>query len=255
MARQPVVDRLAGAFLLLLAVGQPLAGGFAGITGIGTPIGARSDTIGAAITPAGYAFGIWSVIFALSIAFAVAALWPRAAADPALSAMRLPLAGAFTANIAWMLHVQLNALDWVSQAIITVLLGCVLAAVFAADRAQPSRLSRRLLWPLAGLFAGWVTAATFVGLGNQLLRAGVPGFGAEAMAGPLLLLATAGLVAAFVARRLRQRIWYVAAVCWALVGVAVKGAALAMLALIAAALLLAALVVAAAAVLPKPRAA
>jgi hypothetical protein len=248
-------DRAIGLALVLLAAAQPLAGAASVITGRGQPIGARSDAIDAVITPAGYAFGIWSVIFALSVGLAVAALIPRTGRDPALRAMRLPLAGAFAAAIGWMLHVQFNAFDWLSQLIFVALLGCVLVAAFAADRGADTQLARWLLRPLAGLYAGWVTAAIFVALANLLTRDTARGFSAGAIAGPLLLLAAAAVVAALVLRRLRHRTWYFAAVAWALAGVAVKATMLKLGIVIAAAIALALGVAAAAVATPRPRAA
>jgi len=161
------------------------------------------------VQPAGYAFAIWGPIYLWLIACAVFGLWKRGDA-PAWGPMRLPLIVSLAVGAAW-LPVALVAPVPATVMIWVMLVSAVVALVRApvADA----------MWAEAplGLYAGWLTAASFVALG--LVFAGY-GWMSEPVAAVVCLLGALA-VSAFVIT-LRPSAAYGVAVVWALVAVAVQ---------------------------------
>jgi hypothetical protein len=193
--------------------------------GLGTPVGQSSDAADTPATPAGYAFSIWSVIFALSLAFAIYQL--RRPNEPRIDAVRAPLAVAFAANTAWMLWVQSGGIAWAS--VVIILVGAV-AAIFGLLRLRRHEVRTLswdgafLLWP-AGLLAGWLTVAAFANFGAAARATQFQPFGMSWDAVALVLVAKAGVLAAVVAWLSRGAIPYALAAAWGLVAVMVANGA------------------------------
>jgi MFS family permease len=214
-------DRLRQWSTVLLALAQPLAGALAPVFGIGRPIAAVAAESQTPAVPAGYAFLIWTPIFALAIAYAVWQALPARREDPLLRRLGWWIAAAFAGNVLWMLAAQLTGRNgWHLFALILLVLASALVAFLRERRrrapAEPTGPWRRwLLQPLLGLQAGWVTAAAFANLSGALRVAGVawPGLG-ETVAAALLVL-VAGLVAAAILWLSRGSPWYAGAAAWA----------------------------------------
>ncbi|MCG7364233.1 hypothetical protein MHZ93_23535 [Roseomonas sp. ACRSG] len=208
---------------LVLPILQPVMGALAPVFGIGMTMqemSARSET---PITPSGYAFSIWGVIFALAIAWGIWQALPAGRESVAARRLGWPLAGAFACSNLWMLLSQLTGNGWHLVVVIMVLLACVLTAFFIA-RAEPRQgwVDAWIIHPLTGLFAGWVSAATFVNIAGAAVLSGIIGNGgmAGSLAAILILLAAAGL-ALGVLWTARGAPWYAAAFAWALLGIIV----------------------------------
>ncbi|WP_108483246.1 hypothetical protein [Oceaniglobus ichthyenteri] len=161
------------------------------------------------VQPAGYAFAIWGPIYLWLIVSAIFGLWKRRE-DTTWEPMRLPLALSLAVGAAW-LPVAL-----ISPIIATVMIWIMLLAALAAfDRAPATDT----LWAKApiGLYAGWLTAASFVAVG--LLFAGY-GWMSETTASVVCLLGALALAALVI--RHRPSLAYGAAVVWALIAVAAQ---------------------------------
>lgn len=193
-----------------------LAAGFLPRLGIGTEVGARSAVTANSVTPAGYAFTIWGVIFLTLLAYALVYAWRGT--DPKI-ARRLAIA--MGANTLWSLYVQSFAIDFVSVAIIIVGLSSALLALGSAVRSGQSGIERMLARAGAGLLAGWLSVAAAANIAAAMQHAGLS-FGdiGEPVIALLLLLAFGGL-AILVAGRTRS-FYYAGAVCWGLIAIAVK---------------------------------
>lgn len=117
------------------------------------------------IQPAGYAFSIWGLIYAWLVVSAVFGLWKRAQ-DAAWDIMRAPLIVSLALGTPWL---------WVANqsAIFATLLIFAMAipAIIALHRAPQDDpwLAR---WPVS-IYAGWLTAASFVSLGTTMAGYGV----------------------------------------------------------------------------------
>ena len=166
------------------------------------------------VQPAGYAFSIWGVIYLWLIVSAGFGLLRRAE-DPGWDAVRVPLILSLVLGTPW-ISVALVSPVWATVMIWGMLGGALLALV-----RSPLKDRWWLRAPLA-LYAGWLSAASFVSLG--LLGAGYGiGLGETGWAWVALLGALA--VATAVQRAVPQAPTYGIAVAWALVAVAVKNGA------------------------------
>lgn len=165
------------------------------------------------VQPAGYAFGLWGVIYLWLLAHAGFGL-VRRSDNAAWDAPRWPLFGSLAIGASWLAVAQVNPPLATVQ--IWAMLGLALVAVFRAPRGEERLL---LSAPLA-LYSGWLTAASWVAVGFSLGGYGVMGQTAAA----LVSLLGAGAVAAVVQSRLGRAPEYGAGVTWALVGVVVANA-------------------------------
>ncbi|MEQ6247632.1 hypothetical protein ABMC89_01940 [Sulfitobacter sp. HNIBRBA3233] len=162
------------------------------------------------VQPAGYAFGIWGVIYLwLIVGLGFGAL--KRKDDAGWHEMRKPLAVSLAVGTAW-LSVAVASPVWASV-LIWVMLLTALVALFRSPVGD--RWFAAL--PL-GLYAGWLSAASCVSLG--LLAAGY-GYASEGTAA-LGAIFLALVIAAGVQSQLGRAPSYGIAVIWALVAVVVQ---------------------------------
>lgn len=164
------------------------------------------------VQPVGWAFSIWGLIYLGLVVHAVAG-FVRFRDDPVWEQGRLPFFVSLAVGAFW-LPVALVSPVW-ATAMIWVMLLAALSAVMKSRDGEPQWLA---VWPVA-LYAGWLTAASFVSIG--LMLAGY-NFTSEFTAA-LVALTLATVFAAWFA--LRLRVWtYGAAAGWGLMGIAVANA-------------------------------
>ena len=198
--------------------GGALAGGSVG------RVSAENPTL---VVPADYAFAIWGPIYALSLAYAVYQALPGQRENPLLRRVGWFVAGAFAGNGLWQILFPAE-IFLASQMLLVGIVACAVAALVRLSRAHRERgLGRAERWLVAlpvGLFAGWVTAAVFVGVATTLVGIGLLDGGfIEAVLGAVLLIV--GVVVASVVVRSVKRgpaqgyVAYGGAVLWALVAV------------------------------------
>lgn len=218
-------DGARAAAVVLAALAQ-IGGSPLGTALAGRSVGEVSDRTESLITPAGYAFTIWGVIFAGSLAWAVHQALPAQRVRELHRRTGWPLAAAFAGNAVWEVLFPLLGVSWpVGPAVLLVAI--VVATAVAWARLQDVRtegLDRWLPPALAGLLLGWVCVAAAV----QVASAGVA-LGAPATGGPARLWAVfAVVVVAVLAAALV--LWartaagpFALAVVWGLVAIAVDG--------------------------------
>lgn len=220
LAPRSQAAQLRWALNFLLPMLLPLVGSMPETTGIGRSIAEVSNAHVTPVTPAGYAFAIWLPIFALAIAWGIWQALPTGRAMPLAQRLGWPLALCYALNILWMLLIEFTGMGWHLVAVILAALACALLAfvLFVRDPGEGG-VGRTIAAPLVGLLAGWLSMASFA---NVAAAAQATGLMAEGAAGSftavLLLLAAGGFATAIVAL-VRDAIWYVAAVAWALVGI------------------------------------
>lgn len=164
------------------------------------------------IVPAGYAFSIWGVIYLWLLASAGFGLVKRDT-DAAWDRVRWPLFGSLAIGAAW-IPVALVQPVASTIMIFAMLLGALWALVLS-----PARDAVWLRLPL-GLYAGWLTAASFVALGTVAMGYGV----ASPLWTTFVALGAALALAVWMMLQIRVAS-YAFAVAWAAVGVCVANAA------------------------------
>ncbi len=162
------------------------------------------------IQPAGYAFSIWGLIYGWLLASALYGVWKRRD-DATWDAVRLPLAISLALGTPWLTVANASAL-WA-----TVLIFLMAVTAIAAVLRTP-RQDRWWLQAPIGLYAGWLTAASFVSLGSTAAGYGVV-FGEIGWA-------YAGIIGALVVTlavlsRRPNTPGYAISVIWALIGIIV----------------------------------
>lgn len=162
-----------------------------------------------AVQPAGWAFGIWGFIYVGILLHAAFGAF-RFRADAAWDRGRIALLISLAVGAIW-LPVALLSPVW-ATVLIWVMLIAALASLYQSAGAAPSWVAR---WPVA-LYAGWLSAASFVSIGLLLAGYGVM----EEIPAAIVALVLATAFAAYNAFRLGS--WpYGAAVSWGFVGIAV----------------------------------
>jgi len=140
------------AFAIAPAVTNP----FMGFTADQLPV----PQIDPPIQPAGYAFSIWGLIYSWLILSAVFGVWKRPQ-DEGWNNARAPLLVSLAIGVPWLAIANASAI-W---ATITIALMAIFAILALLRAPQQDRW--RLQAPVA-IYAGWLTAATFVSVGSTM---------------------------------------------------------------------------------------
>lgn len=164
------------------------------------------------VRPEGYAFSLWGAIYLWLVVCTGFGLFKRAE-NRQWNRHRWALIGAMVLGAGWIY------LALASPIAATVSIFSMLALAVLALKRTPPRDFWLLRAPV-GLFAGWLTAAAFVSLGEVLAGYGILGHRAAALA---MIVLAAG-VAAVVMLRWRPGGPYPFAVGWGLVAIAVANA-------------------------------
>jgi hypothetical protein len=170
------------------------------------------------ITPVGWAFSIWGVIYTLAIAQAVVVLVRGAESVPrALQVAQLVL---YLGGAVWIVMSALDSSLLTALALLVMLVGGLAAVLTVARAPLAPRWFAVLTRTAVGLYAGWVTAAFFLNVSTALVDLDVVGARERAWQLVVLVVAAALLAALTLTTRI---IAYAAAGTWALVGIAVTG--------------------------------
>lgn len=196
--------------LTLLFASAPFwSGTFAGFEAAAFPIPQAEQPA----EPPGPFFAVWSLIYAGLVLSAVFGVWKRPD-DAGWDRARVPLAVSLAVGVPWLLVAQRSA-----EAATLMIVIMAMTAIWAL-RAAPGR-DRWWLEALVGLYAGWLTAATWVSV--AALGAGYGLFGLGSLGWAFLGVLGALLVAVPVVLA-RASFGYVATASWALLGIAAKNA-------------------------------
>lgn len=144
-------------------VGSPL-----GTLVSGRSVGDVSDGARSLVTPAGYAFSIWGVIFLGSLVWAVYQALPSQRTREVHRRTGWPLALAFAGNAVWEVIYPLAspAAQWTAQVLIFGITAATAVAYARLQHLDVSGAARVLPAATAGLLLGWVTVAPVANVGN-----------------------------------------------------------------------------------------
>ncbi|MEL6226637.1 MAG: hypothetical protein AAFR01_06405 [Pseudomonadota bacterium] len=174
--------------------------------------------------PAGYAFAIWFVIFALSVIFAVRHALGRedeGVGDPTLGWLA---AGAFAANNVWMVLAQLYGNGWYLVLVIWLILGFASASLVRIVR-EPnfwSTADRMIAAACFGLLSAWLTAAAWLNTASYaVLLTGAP-IGGDATTQAFAVLAAISVTGLIGLLLTRWQPFYAVTLAWAFTAVVVR---------------------------------
>ena len=216
-------DRLRTVAVAVAAVAQVASGPLTGLLlGPSADQATISDANRSPVTPAGYAFAIWGLIYLASLALALYQLLPGQLHRAVHRQTGWWLAGAFLASTLWVPIFGLRVI-WLSQVVILLLVGCLATATFRLSRLGAADTTReRLLLRLpVTLYLGWATLASFAGFGVTMRSLGMPERAGWVTALSVALVLVAGAVSTGVVLRETAAAGFAFASCWALAAVAV----------------------------------
>lgn len=177
-------------------------------------VSARYPTL---LTPAGYAFSIWGLIFLSLVAYAGWQLLPAQKNTSLPDAIARPLTLASVATAAW---VVLFAYEWIlpSVGVMVIILGSLIV-VYGRVRQQvfAGRVSALVSVPFS-LYLGWISVASFINITIGLQQLGLRVNDGQAVSLTLALLALI-VVAALLMSRIFRDLVYPLVIAWALVAI------------------------------------
>ncbi|HUF03960.1 MAG TPA: tryptophan-rich sensory protein [Aridibacter sp.] len=184
-----------------------------------TDTGAVSDRYLSQITPAGYAFSIWSLIYLGLLLFVIYQALPSNRHKEIFKRIRLPFIVNCAANCAWLTawHYDLMALSVALMLAILVTLAVI--SIIAKGCTTTSDIL--LIRAPFNLYFGWITVATIANITILLVSLGVESrtaFGSYAGAALILVASAIGI---FVRFRLNA-FSYAMAIAWGITAIAVK---------------------------------
>lgn len=206
-------------FVLTGAIAQVVFGALPFILELDHSIGSRSAQVQTLLTPAGYAFSIWGVLFFGCGIYAAAHLFRLS--DPVMRRTGWFAGAAFWLNTAWETWVPFFGIEIVS---LVLILGCWLTClafilIGSADR-EAGLFGRAARLPVYAL-GGWLNAAAAVNLLVVLEVYGAPFLGSGEPAAALVVL-IAALIAAAAVILPTGSLSYALALAWGLGGIYVE---------------------------------
>ena len=213
-----MTDKIQQILVIIATIGMIIFNYFAatGILG-GVDTRAISDKYATRITPAGYAFAIWSLIYLGCLVFSIYQALPNNTEK--FRSFRRVYILSCVANCAWLYFWSQEAI-LVCLGIIFILLGTV-AIINAKLKQTESNADYWLVKFPFGIYFGWVTAATILNATIALVYLNVkfPDSTAVILGAALLLIAaTLGVIV----RLKLKNYFYPLAIAWALTAIAVK---------------------------------
>ena len=206
-------------FLVIIATAGVIVFNYLAATGTlgGIETGAVSDKYPTLVTPAGYAFAIWGLIYLGIAAFSLYQALPSN--QQRFRSVRSVYIMSCAANCAWLYFWHQEAI-LASVAVIFLLLG-TLAFINAKLQTTETLGDFWLAKFPFGIYFGWVTAATIVNAAVALVYLKIQ------VSATLAVVSGAGLVLAATAlgiiiRYKLNNVFYSLAIAWALTAIAVK---------------------------------
>jgi hypothetical protein len=217
-----IVDTVRRWANLIFAAGQVLVTYFA--FGRGTSFQQATDNgiQDPPIVPADYAFIIWSLIYASSLAYAIYQFRPALATNPLLRRIGFFTAGAFGGCCGWLLAARANQL-WMTVGFILWMAFCLFWSFAILWRSEPlAVLPRGLILMPISLYSGWITVAIFANSASVIKAHRWPHFLLSETGWSVAIVLVAGVIVSAIVAWTRGNLCYAITVLWALTGIAVR---------------------------------
>lgn len=218
----PARDRFRQLLVLFLSFCPPVVTVLAFGTGTTFEEATRSEAGRPLIEPAGYAFVIWTLIYAGSIAYGVFQAFPSQARNELFRRIGPFTASAFLSTSLWLVMARFKWI-WLTVACIVWLLAS-LAPVFMQLMRRAASLTTRERWLVAlpfSVFTAWVTVATFANTAAAVKDSGWAERWLPEQAWTVMMLVIAGLIASRVTAVSRGNRAYASTVVWAMAAITV----------------------------------
>ncbi|MBM7566913.1 tryptophan-rich sensory protein [Paenibacillus sacheonensis] len=191
------------------------------------PIGGKttkelSDQNPVLVTPAGYAFSIWSLIYLLLVGFVIYQLLPAGRSRASVSRIGPWFMISCLLNIGWILtwhYEYVTSSGFVMLALLIVQIIIYLRVRTASS--YPTAGERWLVRLPFSLYLGWISVATIVNIAVVLHHEGWKGFGLSDVTWTVIVLSFAIVLALAVDWSFRDAI-YALVFVWAFVAIAAK---------------------------------
>ncbi len=191
----------------------------------GKNIGEISDLYPTLVTPAGYVFAIWGVIYSLLLIFTVYQALPKQQEEPFIPRISYLFAVSNVVNSVWLL-LWLSEEITLSLALMFVLLASLIAIYVRLQigRSEASSQERRYVHLPFSVYLGWITVATIANVAAALVAVNWAGGGISATGWAIILLSIT-IVVTLAVIFTRGDIAYSLVIVWALAGIGVKQSA------------------------------
>ena len=195
----------------------------------GKSVAAISNRFPVPVTPAGWAFSVWGIIYTGLIAFAIYQALPSQRTNPRLQRIGYWYVLSCAANVAW-LFLWVNEQITLSLLAMVVLLLSLITLYVRADmnRTNIARIERWCVNIPFGIYMGWITVATIVNVTVVLFNLGWTGWGISPETWTMFLLVV-GTVITLSVGITRIDIAYIATVIWAYTAILVKNISIPMI--------------------------
>jgi tryptophan-rich sensory protein len=189
----------------------------------GRTTGSISDQFPLKITPPGYVFAIWGLIYGGLIGYAIYQALPAQRDNERLRRMAWPFVLSCAANVAWLFLWHYGQYRLTLGAMIGLLLSLITINL-RGGRSEPAPLAEKLLARLPfSIYLGWISVATIINVCVALYDAGWDGAPLSDQQWTAGLIGTAGALAAIMGLG-RRDAGFPLVIAWALAGVATKQA-------------------------------
>lgn len=181
--------------------------------------GEISDEFPSLLTPAGYAFSIWSLIYIGLIVFSIYQALPAQTANPRFRKIRALYLINCAANCAW-IFLWHHERIWAALVVIFIILA-TLALINANLKNKRDALETWTTRVPFGLYFGWITVATVLNFTLALVSSGVSASNQTNAFLASILIAATTAVAVIIRLKLSTAAFAVV-VAWAFTAIAVK---------------------------------
>lgn len=181
-----------------------------------------SDLYPTLITPAGFTFSIWSIIYVLLLAFVVFQLLPRHRQDAFHDQIGYLFALSSVFNVVWLFLWQYDYIT-VSVALMFALLTSLVAIYIRLKIGKSKAPFREKLCvhlPFS-VYLGWITVASIANVATALVSVNWDGFGIGEATWAVLVIAIA-LIITLAVLATRRDIAYGLVIAWAFAGIIVN---------------------------------
>jgi len=184
-----------------------------------------SDLYFTLVTPAGYVFAIWGVIYALLLVFVVFQALPNQREKPFLTQISVLFILSSVLNVVWLFLWHYDQIV-LSVALMFALLTTLIVVYFRLGIGKSSvSLKERVFVRLPfSVYLGWITVASIANVASALVAVKWDGFGLANDVWAVIVIAVALLITLGVIAT-RKDVAYSLVIVWALVGIAVNQSA------------------------------